>query len=180
MSEPWPWPQPLNDGAAAHLVAGTPLPVIALPSSGGVAIDLSTISGHALVFVYPFTGTPGESNPPDWDVIPGAHGSTPEAEGFRDLMPMFAVNCVKVFGLSAQASADQQNFARRVSLTYPLLSDAEFRFADALRLPRFSTGGIVYLKRLTLLVRDGTINRCVYPVHAPDRHAQAMLNLINA
>lgn len=175
MSEQWPWPAPHDDGKAANLVAGTPLPRIALPSSADVAIDVSQLGGRAVVFVYPFTGTPGEPNPPDWDTIPGAHGSTPEAEGFRDLMPMFAFKGVKVFGLSAQPTADQQAFARRAGLTFPLLSDAGFRFADALRLPRFETGGVAYLRRLTLVIRDGRIERCIYPVHPPHTHAHEVL-----
>lgn len=175
MGETWPWPAPQDDGAAAHLTTGMPLPQMALPSSAGIDIDLSQLAGRAVVFVYPFTGSPGEPNPPGWDDIPGAHGSTPEAEGFRNLMPIFAVKGIKVFGLSAQPSADQQAFARRASLTYPLLSDEGLRFADALRLPRFETGGVTYLKRLTLIVRDGALERCIYPVHPPHTHANEVL-----
>jgi peroxiredoxin len=175
MSSPWPWPAPTDDGAADHLVPGTPLPQIALPSSAGVDIDLSQLQGRAVVFVYPYTGTLGAPNPPDWDDIPGAHGSTPEAEGFRDMMPMFAMKGVKVFGLSAQPSAEQQDFARRMAITYPLLSDREYRFSDALHLPRFATGGVTYLGRLTLLVEDEHIARTFYPVHPPDSHAAEVL-----
>ncbi len=175
MTGEWPWPAPQDDGAAAHLVAGLGLPSTVLASSAGVGVDLSAIAGRAIVFVYPYTGTPGEPNPPGWDDIPGAHGSTPEAEGFRDLMPEFAVRGVKVFGMSGQASADQQAFARRAGLTYPLLSDAGFEFADTLRLPRFETGGFAYLKRLTLLVGNGHIARCFYPVHPPHTHAAEVL-----
>lgn len=174
----WPWPAPVDDGAAAHLVAGVRLPPVSLPSSAGIAIDLSTLPGRAVLFVYPFTGTPGAPNPPNWDDIAGAHGSTPEAEGFRDAMPRFAVRGVKVYGLSGQTSADQQAFARRAGITYLLLSDEGFRFANALRLPRFETGGVTYLRRLTLLVRDGAIERCIYPVHPPHTHADEVLRLI--
>ncbi len=175
MTQAWPWPAPEDDGAAAHIVAGMLLPPIALPSSAGVAIDLSRCQGRAVVFVYPFTGTPGAANPPGWDDIPGAHGSTPEAHGFRGLMPMFAMKAVRVYGLSAQASADQQAFARREALTFPLLSDSDLRFADALRLPTFATGGVTYLKRLTFVVRDGIIERTFYPVHPPHCHAGQVL-----
>lgn len=174
MSE-WPWPGPSDDGGAAHLVAGLPLPSIALPSTAGIEIDLSRIAGRYVVFVYPYTGTPGTPNPPGWDEIAGAHGSTPEAEGFRDLMPQFAVRGVKVFGLSMQASEAQLAFARRASLTFPLLSDGEARLSNALRLPRFETGGKTYLRRLTLNARDGRITRTFYPVHPPDTHASVVL-----
>ena len=167
-------PVPEDDGAARHLT-GLAVPDVALPATDGTQVSLAKLPGRVVVFVYPFTGSPGEPNPPGWDDIPGAHGSTPEAEGFRNLMPIFAVKSIKVFGLSAQPSADQQAFARRASLTYPLLSDEGLRFADALRLPRFETGGVTYLKRLTLIVRNGVIERCLYPVHPPHTHANEVL-----
>ncbi|MFV0368494.1 MAG: peroxiredoxin, partial [Hyphomicrobiaceae bacterium] len=179
MHEPWPWPAPDDDGRASHLVAGTPLPAISLPSSAGVGIDLSKLPGRSVIFVYPFTGASGQPNPPGWDAIPGAHGSTPEAEEFRDLMPMFAVKGVKVFGLSGQSSADQQAFARRAGLTFPLLSDEGLQFADALSLPRFETGGVTFLKRLTVLAADGRVAACIYPVHPPHTHAREVLNLLD-
>lgn len=180
MTEIWPWPAPADDGAAAHLVAGLALPSLPLESSAGVSLDLAAVGGRAIVFVYPFTGAPGQPNPPHWDDIPGAHGSTAEAEGFRDAMPEFAFRGYKVFGLSAQKTADQQAFARRVALTFPLLSDEGFAFANALRLPRFETGGATYLKRLTLQLDNGRIVRCLYPVHPPHTHARDLLREIVA
>lgn len=175
----WPWPAPQDDGAADHLVAGLQLPAIALASSAGVPIDVSVVTGGIALFIYPFTGTPGEPNPPLWDEIPGAHGSTPEAEGFRDAMPLFAIKGIKVIGLSSQPTQEQQAFARRASLTFPLLSDVELKFAQALRLPRFETGGKIYLRRLTLLLRDGRIEKVIYPVHPPHTHAQDLLKLLD-
>ena len=45
----------------------------------------------------------------------------------------------------------------------------------ALSLPTFITGGEVYVKRLTLAVRDGKIERVFYPVTKPTPHAQEVL-----
>ena len=53
-------------------------------------------------------------------------------------------------------------------MPYLLLTDAQFRFADALSLPRFETGGVTYLKRLTLLVRNGVIYRVHLSGASPD------------
>ena len=75
---------PVDDGGAAHLVPGTRLPDIALPSTRGGEINLGTRPGAAIVYVYPWTGRPGLADPPGWDDIAGAHGSTPETAGFRD------------------------------------------------------------------------------------------------
>lgn len=170
----WPWPAPEDDGAARHL-GGAPLPDLALSAADGTSVSLARLAGRWVVFLYPWTGKPRLPNPPGWDDIPGAHGSTPEAEGFRDAYDAFQAAGFGVLGLSGQTTADQQEFAARVGLPFPLLSDAEGTLRTALRLPTFETGGITYLKRLTLIIRDGAIERVVYPVHPPHTHARDLL-----
>lgn len=176
----WAWPAPRDDGGADHLTGGTRLPDVALPSTTGEPINLARTVGRAIVFVYPFTGTPGAPNPPHWDDIPGAHGSTPEAQGFRDHTEAMNALGYGVYGMSGQTSHEQRAFAVRLGLPFALLSDAAFRFADALHLPRFETGGTVYLRRVTLIVNSGAISRVVYPVHPPDRHAAELFHTLKA
>lgn len=176
MNAPWPYPAPVEDNAAAHLVPGLVLPDVSLPATSGEAVSLANLPGRWVVFIYPWTGRPGLPNPPDWDHIPGAHGSTPEAEGFRDDHEAYHAAGFGILGVSGQATADQQEFAARLALPFPLLSDASGALRDALRLPTFETGGVVYLKRLTLVVRDGAIERVDYPVHPPHTHARDLLN----
>lgn len=179
MASPFP-PAPLDDGGARHLGPGLILPDITLPATSGPSVNLSTVPGISVVYVYPWTGRPGLPNPPGWDIIPGAHGSTPETEGFRDLYPSFRDMGVGVIGLSGQDTAYQGELARRLRLPFALLSDARFEFARALTLPAFETGGATYLKRLTLVVRDGRLLRTFYPVHPPDRHADEVLRWLAA
>ena len=81
----WPFPAPVDCGGARHLTVDTDIPDIPLPSTQGGETSLAEVPGLSIVFAYPWTGRPGLENPPNWDDIPGAHGSTPEAEGFRDL-----------------------------------------------------------------------------------------------
>lgn len=164
-----------DDGEASHLVTGLRLPAIPLPSTDGGLVDLSVMPGRSVLWVYPWTGRPGLPNPPHWDDIAGAHGSTPEAEGFRALSASYRRAGVLVFGLSGQSTDYQREFVDRLALPFPLLSDHGFRFADTLRLPRFETGGVTYLRRLTLLVEDGRIARCFYPVPVPASHAEELL-----
>jgi len=175
MDDTWPWPSPSDDGDAKHLIPGTRLPDVSLPATRGAAVNLARYQERAIVFVYPMTGAPGVSNPPDWDTIPGAHGSTPEAEGFRDAYPDFELLGYEIFGVSGQSPAAQEEFSTRAGIPYLLLSDENQAFADALRLPRFETGGVTYLKRLTMVVRDGIIYRVMYPVHPPATHARELL-----
>lgn len=175
MSEAWPYPEPLDDGGARHLLPGRKLPSIALPSTVGEAVDISRLRGGTVLFIYPWTGRPDLPNPPGWDIIPGAHGSTPEVQGFCDLYPRLCARGYAVFGLSAQDTAHQQELAERLQLPFALLSDEALTFGSALRLPTFVTGGVTYLQRLTLVIGDGLIVRTFYPVHPPHTHAAVIL-----
>lgn len=180
MSAEWPWPAPDDDGAARHLAAGFALPDVTLPATDGRTISVARLAGRWVIYIYPWTGRPGLPNPPRWDDIKGAHGSTPEAEGFRDCYKAYRAAGFDVLGMSGQETADQQEFAARLSLPFPLLSDAGGTLRRVLRLPTFETGGITYLKRLTLVLRDGTIERSIYPVHPPHTHASDLLATLDA
>ena len=175
MTTEWPYPEPEDDGGAAHLVPGLAMPALALDSIAGGKIDLSLVAGLSVVFVYPWTGRPGRDNPPAWDTTPGAHGSTPQLESARDLYPKFKAAGAHVFGLSGQESRDQREFARRVAIPFEILSDADLIFARALSLPVFVAGATTYLKRLTLVVRSGRLVKAFYPVHPPDVHPAIVL-----
>lgn len=164
-----------HDGGADHLKPGTPVPRAVLPATVGPDRCLAGQPGRSVLFIYPWTGRPGQPNPLNWDNIPGAHGSTPEIEGFRDLARNFAELGVSVFGLSRQATDYQQEMVQRLSVPFPILSDAGGNFAAALELPSFTTGGEVYLKRLTLILKDGRIERVFYPVPKPEAHAAEVL-----
>jgi|LNFM01.2.fsa_nt_gb peroxiredoxin len=172
---PWPWPAQIEDGGAAHLRPGVKVPSVAMPSTAGAPVSLATLPGRSIVFVYTWTGRPGLPNPPHWDDIPGAHGSTPELEGIRNLASSFASLDTAVFGLSAQSNLWQQELAQRLRLNFPLLSDQQSSFSNALELPKFDTGGETYLRRLTLSIVDGVIDWVFYPVHPPDTHARDVL-----
>ena len=135
--------------------------------------------GAAVVYVYPWTGRPGIADPPGWDDIPGAHGSTPETEGFRDHYLKFRAQRIEVFGLSSQSAEHHGELVARLAVPFPLLSDASFAFKQALNLPTFDAGGTPYLKRLTLLVRDGRIAHAFYPVKRPAAHARDVLDWLD-
>jgi peroxiredoxin len=168
-------PQATDNGDAFHLTPGTNVPAVALPATDGTAVNLAALRGRSLVAVYPWTGRPGHPNPPDWDLIPGAHGSTPELEGFRDRHADFAQADLRPFGLSRQDTAYQRELVARLGLPFPVLSDEAGAFGAALTLPTFATGGTIYLKRLTLLIADGRIERVFYPVTDPAGHAAEIL-----
>jgi peroxiredoxin len=163
---------PLDSGDARHLKRGRRLPDIALPTTAGRKVCFAGLAGRVIVFCYPWTGRPGLANPPGWDDIPGAHGSTPQAEGFRDLEAGFRQAGAAVFGLSTQPTDYQREMAERLRLPFEIVSDEGFELQSALALPTFATGDVTYLKRLTLAIRDGRIERVYYPIAAPGAHAR--------
>jgi peroxiredoxin len=163
---------PADDGGARHLKRGQRLPDIALPTTAGRGVSFAQLPGRSIVACYPWTGRPGVANPPGWDDIPGAHGSTPQMEGLRDLHAGFQQVGVLVFGLSTQSTAYQGEMAVRLGLPFELVSDEAFALQQALALPTFETEGVRYLRRLSLAIRDGRIERVYYPVDAPAAHAR--------
>jgi peroxiredoxin len=173
-------PVPEDDGAADHL-PGAPLPALGLPSTAGADLDLlQEAAGTLVLYVYPRTGKPGQPLPPGWDDIPGARGCTPESCAFRDAHGEIVELGARVLGLSAQSLADQHEFAERVGLPYPLLSDPELELAAAVRLPTFEVAGMRLYKRITLIAREGAIAHAFYPVFPPDRNASDVVAWLRA
>jgi peroxiredoxin len=66
--------------------------------------------------------------------------------------------------------------AQRLSLPYPVLSDADFRLTDALRLPTFEFEGVRLLKRLSFVAIGGTIEHVEYPVFPPGADADRIVS----
>lgn len=179
-------PVPADDGAAAHL-AGLAMPPIGLPSTSGEPMRVDTVPPgfrRLIIYAYPLTGLPGVPVPDGWDDIPGARGCTPESCGFRDHAAELAALGAAVAGLSTQSTGYQQEAAARLSLPFPLLSDAGLALTGALKLPTFGIdlapgyeggGHRTLLKRLTLVISDGVIEKVFYPVFPPDGHAEEVL-----
>jgi peroxiredoxin len=168
-------PVPEDDGAADHLI-GMALPEVRLPSTLGGTVDLAELSRDRLVaYVYPRTGTPGESSPPGWDDIPGARGCTPQGCAYRDSLAEFTSLGTAVVGISAQSPDEQRGFAAREHIPFPLLSDSELRLRDTLRLPTFEVEMTLY-KRLTFVAEGAMIGKVFYPVFPPDRNAADVLD----
>ena len=171
-------PVPIDDGACDHLKAGgTALPSgIALASTDGKAVDLAALRGRTVVYCYPRTGEADKAPPSGWNEIPGARGCTPESCAFRDhFAELRACGVDQLFGLSTQDTEYQREAVERLHLPFPLLSDTDLRFAQALRLPTFETAGMTLVRRLTLVLHDGAVEHCFYPVFPPDKHAAEVL-----
>ena len=181
MSLPANLPEPVDDGAADHLL-NSRVPDVSLPATDGREISLAAVNGsRVVVYAYPRTGRPGESLlVDDWDLIPGARGCTPETCGFRDHHADLRAAGAEVFGLSTQDTSYQQELVTRLHLPFAILSDAELRLTRAWRLPTFDAAGQTLLRRLTIVIRDGRVEHLWYPVFPPDRHAEEVLGWLRA
>lgn len=173
-------PAPQDDGATRHL-PGAKLPSILLVATTGAHVDLAALAGRTVVYAYPRTGRPGVENPAGWDMIPGARGCTPQTCSFRDhYAELKALGVDHLFGLSTQDPAYQSEAAERLHLPFPILSDAKLALTRALELPTFEAGGMILLKRFTLIIDRGTIKHVFYPVFPPDRNAGDVVAWLSA
>lgn len=168
-------PVPVDDGLAAHL-QGLYLPSIAFESTKAESVNLASIQGLVVVYVYPLTGRPNVALPEGWDGIPGARGCTPQACDFSDHYQELQGLSATVFGLSSQTTDYQLELKNRLHLPFDLLSDSNFQLKQALNLPTFKVGELLLYKRLTLIAEDQVIKKVFYPVFPPNQHAAQVID----
>ena len=172
-------PRPVDDGGARHL-KGLALPDLELPSTANRRVNLSKLAApRVVIYCYPMTGQPGKALPAGWDDIPGARGCTPETCGFRDHHKDLAKLHADVYGVSTQSTAYQQEMVHRLEVPFEVLSDERMALTKALRLPTFTVEGMTLIKRLTLIAREGRIEKVFYPVFPPDKHADEVIAWLN-
>jgi peroxiredoxin len=173
-------PAPQDDGEARHLT-GLKLPSLVLGGTDGSQVDLSKLSGRTVVYVYPRTGVPGQALPDGWDAIPGARGCTPQSCSFRDhFAELRQLGVGQLYGLSTQDTGYQSEVHDRLELPFPILSDAGLVLAGAIKLPTFPVVGMTLLKRMALVIEDGTIVKVFYPVFPPDKNAEEVVAWLRA
>lgn len=158
-----------------HLV-GRRMPDADIEATSGSPCNPAKLIGPAVIFCYPFTGRLGYADPPHWDEIPGAHGSTPQALAYSAAYGHFRRLGVKLFGLSLLPLEWQRDFVKRNNLTFRLLSDSDRKFSSRLGLPLIETGGVDYIQRITFITRDGIILKVKFPVSEPEQDAADSLS----
>ncbi len=142
-------------------------------------VDLSSLPERTVLYCYPRTGLPDKAPPTGWNEIPGARGCTPQSCAFRDHYRELQAFDAQVFGLSTQDTAYQCEAVERLHLPFELLSDEHLAFASALRLPTFTVESMILIKRLTLIIGSGCIEKVFYPVFPPDKNAEEVINWLS-
>lgn len=172
-------PVPTDDGTCDHL-EGTQLPAVTLRTTSDRDLELSNFKSPTIIFFYPRTGEPLKPAPPDWDLIPGARGCTPQSCGFRDLYRDFQALGYQVFGASSQSSNYQKEFVSRHQIPFEIISDEGFKLTDNLKLPTFTYSGMRLIKRMAWVVNHGTIVKVFYPIFPPNENASRVLDWLRA
>ena len=168
-------PVPMDDGACDHLLHMR-VPAIHLNATTGGSVSLLSIKAErTIVYCYPRTGEPGRPSPDGWDAIPGARGCTPQSCSMRDNYHAIRRLGGEVYGLSTQTTAYQQEAANRLHLPFALLSDQHLDMTHALRLPTFQVQDWILIKRLTLVIHQGRIEKVFYPIFPPDKHGEQVV-----
>ena len=129
---------------------------------------------------------PGRADPDEdppgglaaWDAIPGARGCTPQACAYRDRHGALVAAGARVFGLSTQDTAYQQEMAERLHLPFPVLSD------ESPRAGRRPAPADLRDRRPDPVQaahhghpRTARIEHVLYPVFPSDRDAEQVLRL---
>lgn len=171
-------PIPTDDGACDHLL-GMSIPSVSLMSTAGRVVNLANTPGRTVVYCYPRTGRPNVDPPKGWNEIPGARGCTPQACAFRDHFKELQSLGAHVFGLSTQNSEYQQEAVERLQLPFELLSDSELTFTGELGLPTLEFESVVLIKRLTLIIFEGRIEKVFYPIFPPEKNAEEVIEWLS-
>lgn len=133
------------------------LPPIALPSTSGEPVDLSSLD-RAVLYLYPGNRCSPEDGY-DSPVVDAAQHCA-----FADHWPDFlALNC-RVLGMSSQSLDQQSVVVAALGVGQPLLCDADARVGRSLGLPTFSVDQIDWYCRAALVIDDGAIVQAFYPL----------------
>lgn len=101
------------------LTAGQKLPTLELPDENGKLRTFDDLKGKKglVLYVYPKDDTPG---------------CTLEAQDFRDRLADFQQRGYNVVGISKDFAASHCKFIGKYDLSFPLLSDADGKFLEAI------------------------------------------------
>ena len=168
-------PAPDDDGAADGL-AGSAVPDLALPSTGGGASRSPACPGRRWSSPSRGPAAPASRCPPrDGTRSPARAAAPPRRAGSATSTPTCAP-----WGSRSSASRPRARRGRRSSWSGSGCPTRCCRTSGSSwprrwGLPTFAAGGRVLLRRLTMLLRDGAVERVWYPVFPPDRHAERVL-----
>jgi peroxiredoxin Q/BCP len=147
---------------------GDTVPDFELPDQDGTPRRLSTLlqDGPLVLFFYPAA-------------LSG--GCTKEACSFRDLASEYRKAGVQRAGISRDLPAKQKKFAELNNFDYPLLSDPDYKVAEAMGVKRKLPLGPMSTRRMTFVIgTDGRVVSIVHDERNMEDHAVRALEALTA
>lgn len=139
-------------------------PDFTLPDQDGAMHSLSDYAGHwVLLYFYPKDDTPG---------------CTKEACSLRDTFPRFQNMDTIILGVSVDSVASHEKFARKYSLPFTLLSDAEKKVVNLYGVwgkKKFMGREYMGTVRSSFLINPRGDIVAIYENVKPDIHAEEVL-----
>jgi peroxiredoxin len=151
----------------ALALTGAPLPAARLDSLRGHHLPLGDLTAGWLI-VYCFPGSQVGTEESRLDDERDHHA-------YARCHAMLKRRAISVASLSSEPRDLQTQTMCTHRLGYHIILDPELRAADELGLPTLSDGELRAYKRLTLIARDGVIQRVFYPIARGGRSAQQAL-----
>lgn len=148
----------------SELAVGDAAPDFTLAASGGRAVSAAALKGKPyLLYFYPKASTPG---------------CTTQACGIQEALPALGKTGLTIIGVSPDAMAPIEKFAKKYNLTFPLASDPEHQLAEAYGTwveKQFMGRRYMGFERSSFLVdKDGKI-AAIWRKVKPEAHAAQVL-----
>ncbi len=162
--------------AVADALLRTPLPALELEWMPGEWLDVQALGSKPLVlYCHPGAEPDALALESELRRAPGQElagdDDAAECRDFGEHSLQFASMNHRVIGVSSQGARAQLALATREALPHIVLSDDRLELAQEMGLPTYEADGACLYERLTLIVRNGRVEKVFYPVPDPATHA---------
>lgn len=157
-------------GVSERLV-GLSVPSVVLTGFQGEPLDLGRLAAVCPLVIYFYPGS--SSSPSDGEQTPLL--DVAQHRAFHVRRVDLEARRYGVVGISTQSSAAQRQSVLAGRLTQRLLSDPEMQLAERLPLPTFEHDGASWYERLTLVAREGHVEKAFSPVGSAGRSAAQVI-----
>jgi peroxiredoxin len=155
----------------ANRLAGVRIPSVAIESFQEDPLDLRQLAQQRPLVIYLYPGS---------DRSPADGGQTPmmdhaQHRAFFEHRAALASRSYQAVGISSQSIKAQVRSVIDGRLTQRLFSDPDLQIARELELPTFELDKARWYHRLTLIAKDGRIQKAFFPVASAGRSAAQVI-----
>jgi peroxiredoxin len=158
---------PQRELAVLLRLTSAALPALELEWMPGEWLDVQALGSRPLV-LYCHPGAEPDALALESELL---QADAAECRDFGERSLEFASMKHRVVGVSSQSARTQLALATQEALPHIVLSDDRLELAQEMGLPTYEADGACLYERLTLIVRDGHVEKVFYPVPDPATHA---------